>query len=69
MQDNGATRDVSDCERLILVVQYLYHHYENGDLQKNPAIIRWDDIDRLKQACDVLPSDYQAMLEVIETYR
>lgn len=67
--DDGATRDVSSCERLILIIRFVYFQHERGELKSKLDTIRWQDIDRLKAECKVLPNEYSQMLAVIEQYR
>lgn len=67
--DSGATRDVSVCERLVIMIEFLYPHHLSGELAKRPELIKWDKLDRFKEQCDVLAPNYRDMLTVIETYR
>jgi len=65
--DPELTRDVSACEKLILLIRFAYVLHEQGKFDAEK--IRWTDIDKLKLECDVLPSVYKEQLDVIEKYR
>lgn len=67
--DLGLTKDVSSCEKLILLIRYAYHQYEIGELEAKLDTIRWEDIDRFSAKCDLLPLEFQDMLRTIEQFR
>lgn len=68
MPIDDATRDVTPCEQLILQIRHIYIQVSQGKkLEEMP--IRWDYIDTLKRKCNVLPSDYVAMLAELENHR
>jgi|GEM_PF-6162968 len=69
MTDDGLTRDVSACERLILLIRYVYHLHEKGELPEKNDLVRWGDIDKLREQCDVLAGQYEDMLATVEQYR
>ncbi len=70
MSDDGLTRDVSACERLILIIRFVWDNHEKGHLASNPSLIPWGELDRLQEQCDVLAPSYSEMLRVINlTYR
>ncbi|HLA42534.1 MAG TPA: hypothetical protein VJZ27_03805 [Aggregatilineales bacterium] len=68
-QDNEMTLDVSHCERLIMIITILYTQYEQGELNTDNMHVDWDNIDKLKEKCNVLPNDYQIKLAILESYR
>lgn len=67
--EQGLTRDVSACERLILLIRYVYHLHEQGKLPESIDLVRWHEIDNLLKECNVLAENYQEMLNVVNQYR
>lgn len=65
MSDPAETRNVSHCEKLIMLIRYIYTKYENGESVESIHGVMWRDIDRLTSMCDVLPAEYDAMLQEI----
>ena len=69
MSDDQLTRDVSACEKLIMLIKHLDHQYAQGKEDDRFSQIAWMDIDKLKKECDVLPAEYRDLLAELERKR
>lgn len=69
MSDDQLTRDVSPCEHIIVRIKTLQHLMDTNQLDSKQARNIWNDIDRIRPLCDVLPKEFQLLLVELEQYR